>query len=424
MVILLVVVIICVTLMEIRRTGEGRGPTGPLPETEKARLIEENKGAVIDAEKAPLSPDDLTRQLLQLRSVLYQAPRFSTPTYYLDKHLSVIHWNVAFELIFRPILHKIRRRHVNYLIAELANHDAVFDHARAFTENLKKGELPLVDIEPLVYDSASYGVVEFEKVAAQLTDADANLKAWSVALFLKTIDWDMYLPDLQQRLRDDKLWGIYAVSYDAVLSEFTLYRRLIEEVIQGIPAGAKRILELGAGTGNVTRALLQRGYDVTAVENNPFMLEKMSAKKLEQTGRLHVNMEAVESIDLLERGNFDAVVAVNVIYALDDPYGCIRKVAQALKPRGVFALSTTHSETNLDPLLAAIATELKANGTFKAKEEHYRRVVAINNDIEYKIAKRYSREQYGAWLEQAGFEVVHNASSYKDAVIVVHARKI
>jgi hypothetical protein len=30
-------------------------------------------------------------------------------------------------------------------------------------------------------------VVDFEKVATQLTDADANLKAWAVALFLKKL---------------------------------------------------------------------------------------------------------------------------------------------------------------------------------------------------------------------------------------------
>ena len=433
MVVLLVTVIASVTVIavykpDVLRRGPDNSRSSPkdaaLPEPEKARLIEENRGAVIDAEKAPLSNDDLIKQLQQLRLVLHQVPRYSTPTYYLDKHLSVIHWNVAFELIFKPILSKIRRRHVNYLIAELANHDAVFDHAREFTEKVKHGQLPVVDIEPLVYASASYGIVEFEKVATQLTDGDANLKAWAVALFLRKIDWDMYRPDLLQRLRDDKLWGIYALSYDIVLSDFSLYRRLINEAIEGIPDGSTRVLELGAGTGNVTRALLQRGYHVTAVENNPLMLERMSAKRLEQTGRLSVIMDSVENIDPNEQGNFDAVVAVNLVYALEDPYGCFRKAAQALKRGGVFAFSTTHSETSLDALLAAIEIELKGNGTFGAKEQHYRKVVAINRDIEYTIARRYSQAQYEAWLEQAGFEVAYLRPSYEEAVIVVHARKV
>jgi len=434
MVSMLVLLIISVTAITIVRPGvfggKSSGRARPrqkplvLPETEKKTLIDINKGAVIGAETPPLSNDGLVRELQQLRLVLYQAPRYATPTYYLDPHLSIIHWNVAFDLIFGPILAKIHRRHVNHFIVELANHAAVFDHARDFTEKVKNGQLPLVDIEPLVYNSPTYGTVEFEKVATQLTDGDANLKAWSVALLLKQIDWDMYRPDLLQRLRDDKLWSFYAVSYDIVLSEFSLYQGLITEVLQGIPPDAKRVLELGAGTGNVTRKLLQRNLRVTAVENNPIMLEKMSAKRLEQSGRLNVLINSAENLDLAEERNFDAVVAVNLVYALDDPMACFRKVAQSLKRGGVFTFSTTHAETHLDSLLAAIECELKEKGTFRVKEEHYRRIVAVNKHIEYTIARRYSREQYIAWLEQAGFEIMYNAPSYKDAVIVVHARKV
>jgi 2-polyprenyl-3-methyl-5-hydroxy-6-metoxy-1,4-benzoquinol methylase len=431
MVTLLGIVIICATVVAalhpdtVRRiTTNVQAQEAALPETEKQRLIRANEEFVIDAEKPPLTHDDLTRQLQQLRLVLYQAPRYSTPTYYLDTHLSVIDWNVAFGLIFKPILGKIRRRHVNYLIAELANHDEVFDHAREFTEKVKNGQLPLADIEPLVYGSDNYGMVEFEKVATQLTDVDANIKAWAVALFIRRIDWNMYGPDLLKRLRDEKLWGIYAVSYDKVLSDFSLYRQLIDEVIHGVPTDANSVLEIGAGTGNVTQALLQRGYRVTAVENNPLMLEKMSAKRLVQTGRLNINMDSVEDFDFVGDGHFDAAVAVNVVYALDDPFACFRKVAQALKPGGLFALSTTHSETNVDPLLAVLEAELKTKGTFRSKEEHYRRVVAINKDLEYGLARRYSRAQYETWLEQAGFEITYNQLSYKDAVVVIHARKI
>ena len=433
MVTVLVVVIVCVSVIALCNPG-GLGTRtkatlvlskeATLPETEKLRVIRENEPLVIDAGKPPLSHDDLTKQLQQLRVVLYQAPRYSTPTYYLDTHLSVIHWNLAFELIFKPILNRIRRHHVNYLIAEFVNHDDVFNHARDFTEQAKDGQLPLVDVEPLVYHSPAYGLVEFEKVATQLTDTEGNLKAWAVALFLKKIDWEMYRQDLFDRLRADKLWGLYAVSYDMVLAEFSLYQKLIGEVIRGVPANAKNILELGAGTGNVTKALLQQGYRVTAVENNPAMLEKMTAKKLMQTGRLTVNMQSVEDLDFLEEGKFDAVVAVNVVYALEDPSACFRKVAEALRPGGIFTLSTTHAETNLDPILTALEKELKDKGTFKSKEEHYRRVAAINKDLEATTARRYTREQYQAWLEEAGFEITYNEPSYKNAVIVIHARRV
>src|SRR5262249_9090995 len=64
----------------------------------------------------PLNADDQISRLRDLWSVMYQAPRYTTPTYFLDTHLAVVAWNVAFEVIFRRILPAIRRRHSNHFI--------------------------------------------------------------------------------------------------------------------------------------------------------------------------------------------------------------------------------------------------------------------------------------------------------------------
>jgi SAM-dependent methyltransferase len=378
---------------------------------------------VLHAGVSPLNAEDQISRLHDLRSVMYQAPRYTTPTYFLDTHLAVVAWNVAFEVIFRRILPAIRRRHVNNFIIELANQTEVFEHAREFTEKVKEGHLPLVDLEPLVYESPDYGKMEFIKVATQLTDADANLKAWSVALLPKKFDWKLFQRDLEERLSEDRMWGLYAVSYDALLRGFKPYEDLIQDVISGIPAGATRVLDLGAGTGNVTEKLLLRNYQVMAVENNPFMLEKMKEKRLGSNRNLTVLMESVENTEFDGQHDFDAVVAVNVAYALDDPPGCFRKVAEALKKGGVFTLSTTHSNTNLDALLKGIRDDLVSKGKFESCREHYDRLVSVNRAIERTIARRYSMEQYKEWLVETGFEIVRSEPKYFDAVEMIHACK-
>ena len=378
---------------------------------------------IIDASLPPLNAVDQISRLRDLRSVMYQAPRYTAPTYFLDTHLAVVAWNVAFEVIFRRILPAIHRRHVNNFIIELANQNEVFEHARQFTEKVKEGQLPLVDVEPLVYESPDYGKMEFIKVATQLTDAEANLKAWSVALLPKKIDWKLFQPDLEERLGEDRLWGIYAVSYDALLRGFKPYEDLIQDVISGIPAGATRVLELGAGTGNVTEKLLQCNYRVMAVENNPFMLEKMAEKRLGSNRNLTVLMESVENTEFDGQNDFDAVVAVNVAYALDDPPGCFRKVAGALRRGGIFTLSTTHSKTNLDALLEGIRDDLVSKGKFESCREHYDRLVSVNRAIERTIARRYSLEQYKEWLVETGFEIVRSEPKYFDAVEMIHSCK-
>jgi SAM-dependent methyltransferase len=341
----------------------------------------------------------------------------------LDSHLAAISWNVAFELIFKPILPAIRRHHVNYFIVELANQDDVFDHARDFTKKVGDGQLPLVDLEPLIYESPDYGRVEFVKIATQLTDRNAELKAWAVSLLLKKVDWTLYLRDLEERLREDRLWGAYAVSYDAILRGFQPHQDLIRDVISTLPSWPSRVLELGAGTGNVTERLLERRHNVLAVENNPFMLEKMAEKGLCAGPRLTVLMESVDNTEFDKRRNFDAAVAVNVAYALEDPLRRFRKVAAGLKPGGIFALSTTHLGTNLDALLEAIKADLESKGKFPEYHDHYDRLESVNRTIERTIAKRHSVEQYHEWLVDAGFQIVRSEPKYFDAVEVIHASR-
>ena len=44
-----------------------------------------------------------------------------------------------------------------------------------------------------------------------------------------------------------------------------------------LPAGARKVLDLGAGTGKLTTRLVERGLDVVAVDPIPDMLELLRA---------------------------------------------------------------------------------------------------------------------------------------------------
>jgi len=196
-------------------------------------------------------------------------------------------------------------------------------------------------------------------------------------------------------------------------------------VLKGIPQNAKHVLDVGAGTGNVSKNLLNRGHRVTAIENNQSMVDKILSKKLDATGKFALSKDSAEGLETLKNETFDAAVAVNVLYALDDPLGCIRNVARVLKPGGAFAFSTTHTETELAPLLASIKNSLIAEGKWDLYEEHYQRVYEINMDIDATIARRYSIQDYQDWLQEKGFEITYtNPSSYEGAVVVFYARKL
>lgn len=391
------------------------------PKAEIDRVVTANKD-VLGADSPPPAADVWDRSL---RPVLHQVPQYSMPTYYLDVNLNVIDWNIAFGLIFTRILGRISGQHVNHFIAELQNRDEVFNHAREFTERVRNGELPLVDTEPLRYDSEDYGRVSLLKVACQLHDSSATLRGWAVGLMITDIPWDRFGSDLRDKLRREKLWSVYAVSYDRVLLGYSQYQRLIQDVIAAVPsrAGGCKVADLGAGTGNVSAALAHAGHRVTAVEDNNAMLERLRSKRFPNES-VTVVKASVEHLGLLESESFDAVVMMNVLYAVDDPLGCLREVHRILRPDGVLALSTTHFETQLDPLLDDIRRELKQSGRFDALAADYERLHDANKDIEVTIARRYRRDEYREFLGSAGFEITRCVdSTYVGAVMVLHARK-
>jgi ubiquinone/menaquinone biosynthesis C-methylase UbiE len=417
----------------------GPGPTPPRPEprretpddgshdpvTTEAVEAQRDEEHVIahedvyafDTEDPP--PDVWYRKL---RPVLHQATHYSVPTYFLDENLKVIDWNVAFELIFWDLIGSLRYKHVNWLIVKLDNRDEVFEHARRFTEDVRKGVLPLVDLEPLRY-RCKYGRVLFEKVASQLHDATGKLCGWAVALIIREINWVDFLEDLRERLWQDKLWSVYSHSYDAILNTFPPYRDLIKAVTSFAPPRASKLVDLGAGSGNCTAALLQAGHRVTAVEINLGMLERLRNKNFDPA-KVTIVKGSVEHLGFLDDESFDGAVMMNVLYAVDDPLTCLQGISRILKPGAVLSYSTTHADVRLQRLLDSIRKSLIDQKKFDQLALHYHNLREANEEIERTIACRFTRDEYLEWTHAAGFELLQPPTeTYEGAVMLVHARK-
>ena len=82
---------------------------------------------------------------------------------------------------------------------------------------------------------------------------------------------------------------------------------------------APRVLEIGCGTGNLTRALLARGATVTGIDQSPDMLAVARAKLDAAGTRVELQeMAAVEIADRFPAGHFDAVAATLVLSEMSD----------------------------------------------------------------------------------------------------------
>ncbi len=126
------------------------------------------------------------------------------------------------------------------------------------------------------------------------------------------------------------LFDTIAEDYDRVRPTYPA--ALVDRACAGLPAGA-RVLEVGCGTGKLTRELAHRGLRLEAVEPGPAMME-VARRSVGDAVTFHVGrFEDVE----LPAGVYDAVFSATAFHWVDPAVGWA-KVARLLRPGGTLAL--------------------------------------------------------------------------------------
>ena len=104
-----------------------------------------------------------------------------------------------------------------------------------------------------------------------------------------------------------------------------------------LPKGA-RIVEFGAGWGNITLQLILSGFKVTVVEIN-----KPSTDLIKHRAALYSRDVEVENMDMIEFAShsgsaFDAALFVQVFHHCQNPVELVKNLSRILKPDGVVYL--------------------------------------------------------------------------------------
>jgi L-threonylcarbamoyladenylate synthase len=163
-----------------------------------------------------------------------------------------------------------------------------------------------------------------------------------------------------RRYEDDGSWNVVregAVSHDGVAealgwqfhfdpasytelmrAEVPLFERLQDEVAAASGSGARRILELGTGTGETARRLLTRHADAALVGID--LNERMLAAAARELVGERVQLEARSLEDPLPAGPFDLVASALCIHHLEGAAKALlfRRVRGVLAPGGRFVL--------------------------------------------------------------------------------------
>jgi tRNA (cmo5U34)-methyltransferase len=116
------------------------------------------------------------------------------------------------------------------------------------------------------------------------------------------------------------------------------YERLQDETANATGQGAARILELGSGTGETARRVLERhpAASLTGLDASPEMLARASAI----LPRDRVDLLVGKLEDPLPAGRFELVVSALVVHHLDGDGKArlFKRVASVLVPGGRFVL--------------------------------------------------------------------------------------
>lgn len=187
-----------------------------------------------------------------------------------------------------------------------------------------------------------------------------------------------------------------------------------DELVDDLVAAAgldrtSRVLEIGCGTGQLTRALVARGIDVTCVEAGPRMAE--IARRTAPGARIVVQRFEDWQPDAV----YDAVCCATAWHWLD-PAIAAPKVHALLRPAGTLAVIGTHHVIpyDADPFFREIqeayraigqeadelpavedirhddAVALRATGLFDVRDLGYLRIVEYDADSYIDVLGTYS----------------------------------
>lgn len=225
----------------------------------------------------------------------------------------------------------------------------------------------------------------------------------------------MSVPDGTAQRSYGKVFNQVAAEYDRHRPSYP--EQLIDRACElaGLEPGDK-VVEIGCGTGQLTRSLLARGLHVTAIEPGT-QLAEIVQQNLQDIGELElVNLRFEDA--QLPHEHFRAVFSASAIHWIDPDVGW-QLIADALTPEGTVALiqyfgvRDPHSADDQQALLKAMTAIAPEIGETWPR---YRDLEGILAGVR---ERRQNISAVWAWLGSYDVAREHVAHLFEDAQIAV-----
>ncbi|MBQ5502597.1 MAG: methyltransferase domain-containing protein [Selenomonas sp.] len=137
-----------------------------------------------------------------------------------------------------------------------------------------------------------------------------------------------------------RYWSQDAENYGNIIADelasfrVEAWQKLLREKL---PAGTKKVLDLGCGPAFFSIILAKMGYEVTAVDCSAGMLEQ--ARALIEGAGVEVKLQQMDINHMdFPDGAFDAIVSHNVTWTLSSPWQAYGECLRLLRPQGSLLL--------------------------------------------------------------------------------------
>ncbi len=152
-----------------------------------------------------------------------------------------------------------------------------------------------------------------------------------------------------------------------------------------------RVLDVGCGPGSLARHVARDGNTVVGIDADPLMIDRAQYLATELS---NVSFELGDVRNLrFEAASFDAALATNVIFLLQEPLVGLKEMARVVRAGGIIAMLNPSTHMTL------VAAETLAD---EQHLEGFARVSLVNWARAASVNRRFSAEEAQALFEAAG----------------------
>jgi ubiquinone/menaquinone biosynthesis C-methylase UbiE len=128
-------------------------------------------------------------------------------------------------------------------------------------------------------------------------------------------------------------------------------REAVERALASVrtPSSPRTALDIGCGTGNVTRHLLELGASVVAADVSPDFLRVVEERYGGPGSRVRTVLLNGEDLRGFDNDSFDLVCAYSVLHHVQDYLEVVREALRVLKPEGVLYIDHEVVESYWEP---------------------------------------------------------------------------